>query len=79
MANTGNFDVIVVGLGAIGAATVYELARHRGVRVLGLDQFDIMHSHGSSAGYSRLFRMCYFEHPDYVPLLWLCIMPGRQP
>jgi sarcosine oxidase len=63
-----NFDVIVVGVGAMGAATCWELAR-RGVRVLGLEQFDIPHTKGSSHGYSRVTRTAYYEHPDYVPLL----------
>src|SRR5215217_8220221 len=65
---TENFDVIVVGVGAMGAATCWELAR-RGVRVLGLEQFDIPHARGSSHGYSRMTRMAYYEHPNYVPLL----------
>lgn len=62
------FDVIVVGVGAMGAATCWALAR-RGVRVLGLEQFDVPHSRGSSHGYSRVTRTAYYEHPDYVPLL----------
>src|SRR5688572_29357628 len=62
------FDVIVVGLGAMGSATAYQLAR-RGVRVLGLEQFDIPHALGSSHGASRMIRLAYYEHPDYVPLL----------
>src|SRR5947207_5030318 len=62
------FDVIVVGVGAIGASTCHQLAR-RGVRVLGLEQFDIPHALGSSTGFSRMIRMAYYEHPDYVPLL----------
>src|SRR3989440_1640077 len=62
------FDVIVVGVGAMGASTCWELAR-RGVRVLGLEQFDIPHTRGSSHGFSRMIRMAYYEHPDYVPLL----------
>ena len=62
------FDVIVVGVGAMGAATCWQLAR-RGVRVLGLEQFDIPHAQGSSHGYSRVTRTAYYEHPDYVPLL----------
>ncbi|MSU48828.1 MAG: N-methyl-L-tryptophan oxidase [Opitutus sp.] len=62
------YDVIVVGVGAMGAAACWALAR-RGVRVLGLEQFDIPHSRGSSHGYSRMTRMAYSEHPDYVPLL----------
>lgn len=63
-----NFDVIVVGLGAMGSAVCYHLAQ-RGVRVLGLEQFDIPHTQGSSHGFSRMIRLAYFEHPDYVPLL----------
>src|SRR5688572_24107866 len=62
------YDVIIVGLGAMGAASSYHLAR-RGVRVLGLEQFEIPHAKGSSHGYSRMIRLAYFEHPDYVPLL----------
>jgi sarcosine oxidase len=62
------FDVIVIGLGAMGSAACYHLAR-RGVRVLGLEQFDIPHAQGSSHGYSRMTRMAYYEHRDYVPLL----------
>lgn len=63
-----NFDVIIVGLGAAGAAAAMHLAR-RGLRVLGLEQFDIPTTLGSSGGITRLIRLCYFEHPDYVPLL----------
>ena len=62
------FDVIVVGVGTMGAAACYHLAR-RGVRVLGLERFDIPNSMGSAHGYSRMIRLAYFEHPDYVPLL----------
>lgn len=65
---TGTFDVIVIGVGAMGSSACYHLAR-RGVRVLGLEQFDIPHDRGSSHGGSRLIRLCYAEHPDYVPLL----------
>lgn len=62
------FDVIVVGVGGMGSATVYHLAR-RGSKVLGLEQFDIPHEMGSSHGVSRIIRLAYAEHPDYVPLL----------
>jgi sarcosine oxidase len=62
------FDVIVVGVGGMGSAACYHLAR-RGVRVLGLEQFDIPHNKGSSHGYSRMIRTAYYEHPNYVPLL----------
>ena len=62
------FDVIVVGLGAMGSAAANHLAG-RGARVLGLERFTPAHSHGSSHGRSRIIRQAYFEHPAYVPLL----------
>lgn len=63
-----SFDVIVVGVGTMGAATCWHLAR-RGVRVLGLERFGVPHDMGAHHGHSRMFRLAYFEHPDYVPLL----------
>ncbi|MDP8904547.1 MAG: N-methyl-L-tryptophan oxidase [Chloroflexota bacterium] len=63
-----NYDAIVVGLGAMGSATAHELAR-RGMRVLGLEAFTPAHQLGSSGGRSRIIRLAYFEHPDYVPML----------
>ena len=62
------YDVIVLGTGGVGSATVLELAR-RGLRVLGLDRFPAGHDRGSSHGETRIIRKAYFEHPDYVPLL----------
>lgn len=61
-------DAIVIGVGGMGSATLYHLAR-RGARVLGLEQFDIPHDRGSSHGINRIIRLAYAEHPDYVPLL----------
>ncbi|MBV9544245.1 MAG: N-methyl-L-tryptophan oxidase [Chloroflexi bacterium] len=63
-----DFDVVVVGLGAMGSAAAYQLAR-RGQRVLGLEAFAEGHTFGSSHGETRIIRMAYFEHPNYVPLL----------
>ena len=60
-------DVIVVGLGAMGAATAYQLAR-RGVRVLGLDRFAPPHDRGSSHGETRITRQAIGEGDQYVPL-----------
>jgi sarcosine oxidase len=62
------YDVVVAGLGAMGSATVYDLAQ-RGLRVLGLDQFAPPHALGSSHGETRVIREAYFEHPSYVPLV----------
>ena len=66
MADT--YDVIVVGLGAMGSATLHQLA-HRGFKVLGIEQFTPGHANGSSHGKSRIIREAYFEDPRYVPLV----------
>src|SRR6266567_8886756 len=65
---TFTFDVIIVGLGAMGSAVAAHLAR-RGKRVLGLDRFAPPHALGSSHGQTRIIREAYFEHPVYVPLV----------
>jgi sarcosine oxidase len=62
------FDVIVIGVGGMGAAAAAELAR-RGRRVLGLEQFALVHERGSSHGHTRIIRKAYFEQSAYVPLL----------
>ena len=62
------YDVAVLGLGAMGSAAAYHLAR-RGVNVLGIDQFQPPHASGSSHGETRVIREAYFEHPSYVPLV----------
>jgi sarcosine oxidase len=63
-----DYEVIIAGLGAMGSAAAYQVSR-RGRRVLGLDAFAPGHTRGSSHGESRIIRLAYFEHPDYVPLL----------
>ena len=62
------FDSIVIGIGGVGSAALFHLAR-RGLRVLGIEQFGIGHDRGSSHGETRIIRKAYFEHPSYVPLL----------
>ena len=64
----GAYDVAVIGLGALGSAAAYHLAS-RGARVLGLERFERGHTRASFGGRSRIIRLAYFEHPDYVPLL----------
>ncbi len=61
-------EVIVIGLGAMGAATAWALARG-GYRVLGLDAFRRGHDRGSSHGKTRIIRTAYYESPKYVPLV----------
>jgi sarcosine oxidase len=72
-----SYDVIVVGVGGMGSATAFQLAR-RGQRVLGLERFDIPHSMGSSHGISRIIRLPYYEHSDYVPLLKRAFVLWRE-
>lgn len=62
------YDVIIVGIGGMGSAAAWHLAR-RGRRVLGLERYDIPHAMGSSHGVSRIIRLPYYEDPAYVPLL----------
>ena len=62
------FDAIVVGVGGMGSAALFELAR-RGRRVLGLERFSVPHELGSSHGVTRIIRLAYYEDSAYVPLL----------
>ncbi len=68
ISNENFFDVIVLGVGSMGSSACYYLAK-QGLRVLGLEQFDIPNELSSHAGQSRLIRKAYYEQPDYVPLL----------
>lgn len=61
-----HYDTIVVGVGAMGSAALYQLAR-RGAKVLGIDQFRPPHSLGSSHGESRITRLSTGEGAVYVP------------
>ena len=64
---TDSHDAIVVGLGAIGSASAYHLAK-RGARVLGIEQFRPGHDRGSSHGEHRMIRRSSFSDDGYVPL-----------
>ena len=61
-------DVIVVGLGAMGAAVSWQLAR-RGLAVIGLDRYAPPHDAGSSHGESRITRLAIGEGAEFVPLV----------
>jgi sarcosine oxidase len=62
------FDAVVVGLGAAGSATAWQLAS-RGERVLGLDANAPPHDRGSSHGSLRITRQAIGEGDAYVPLV----------
>ena len=59
-------DVAVIGLGGLGSATAYWLAR-RGVDVVGFEQFELGHVRGASHDHSRIIRRSYHT-PEYVRL-----------
>lgn len=61
------FDTIVLGLGAMGSAALYQLAK-RGNKVLGIDQFTPPHTFGSSHGDTRITRQAIGEGEQYTPL-----------
>ncbi len=62
------YDAIVIGVGGMGSAAVYHLAR-QGVRVLGIERYDIPNEMGSSHGVTRMIRLSIQEGPSYVPLV----------
>lgn len=59
------FDTIVIGLGAMGSAAAYQLAK-AGQRVLGIDRFEPPHRIGSSHGETRITRLACGEGPEYT-------------
>jgi sarcosine oxidase len=58
-------DLVVVGLGAVGSAVLYQLA-DRGIDAIGIDRFAPPHDKGSSHGESRITRLAVSEGPEYV-------------
>ena len=61
------YDVAVIGLGAVGSATLYQLSK-TGAKVIGLDRYSPPHSMGSSHGESRITRLAVGEGEEYVAL-----------
>ena len=62
------FDVGIIGLGAMGSASAFQLAK-RGQRVLGFDQSSPPHLLGSSHGATRVIRQAIGEGEHFVPLV----------
>jgi sarcosine oxidase len=60
------FDVAVIGMGALGSAAAYHLAR-KGVSVVAFEQFELGHVRGASHDTSRILRTSYGA-PQYVRL-----------
>lgn len=63
-----HYDLIVVGLGAMGSAALYQASR-RGATVLGIDRFDPPHTMGSSHGDTRITRSAIAEGEMYMPFV----------
>jgi sarcosine oxidase len=61
-------DVAVIGLGAMGSAALYQLAK-RGVDVVGIDRYSPPHTLGSTHGDTRITRQAIGEGTAYVPLV----------
>ena len=66
---TQRADVIVVGLGAVGSATTYQLAKRDDVSVIGIDRFSPPHALGSTHGDTRITRQATGEGREYAPLV----------
>lgn len=62
-----DYEYIVLGLGGLGSAAAYWLARRAGADVLGLEQFELGHVRGESQDHSRIIRLSYHA-PNYIAL-----------
>ena len=62
------FDVAVIGLGALGSSTLWQLGKS-GKKILGIDQFSPPHTMGSSHGETRITRLAVGEGMDFVPIV----------
>jgi sarcosine oxidase len=71
-----SWDVVVVGLGALGSAAAWALAR-AGARVLGLEQFELGHHRGASHDHARIIRRSYHT-PGYVRLAGLAYQAWEE-
>ncbi|WP_461078541.1 N-methyl-L-tryptophan oxidase [Spirosoma flavus] len=60
-------DAIVVGLGAMGSAALYQLSKQT-PNVAGIDQFNPPHTLGSTHGDTRITRQAIGEGLHFVPL-----------
>lgn len=70
------FDHVVVGGGAMGAATAWQLLR-RGHSVALIEQFGVAHDRGSSHGGARIFRLAY-RNPRYTELAIAALADWRE-
>lgn len=62
-------DVLVIGAGAVGSMALWQLSKQEGLDVVGIEQYGRVHSHGSYAGESRVFRTAVHEGGTYVRMI----------
>src|SRR4029453_8742976 len=62
------FDVAVIGLGAMGSMALWQLAED-GLNVVGFEQFGIGHDRGAVGGETRLFSRMQTSGPQYNPVI----------
>ncbi|PRI11231.1 N-methyl-L-tryptophan oxidase [Leucobacter massiliensis] len=62
-------DVVVIGAGTVGSMALWQLSKREGLEVVGIEQFGRVHSHGSYAGESRVFRTAVHEGATYVRMI----------
>lgn len=60
-------DVIILGLGAMGAASAFQLSERK-LKVLGLDRYTPPHAFGSTHGETRITRVACGEGLEFTPL-----------
>jgi len=66
--NSNTFDYAVIGLGAVGAAALWQLSKSN-KKIVGFDQFSPPHTMGSSHGETRITRVAVGEGMNFVPLV----------
>jgi len=71
------YDVVVVGLGIMGAAATWR-ASLLGAKVLAIEKGGPTHRGGSSHGATRIFRQAYWEGQSYLGLLSLADKGWRE-
>jgi len=71
------YDLVVIGVGGMGSAIVAHAAERK-LRVLGLEQFSIPNTRGSSHGATRILRLGLHEGPTYVPLVLRAVELWRE-
>lgn len=62
-------NVLVIGAGTVGAMSLWQLSKIEGLDVVGIEQYGRVHSHGSYAGESRVFRTAVHEGGTYVKMI----------